>query len=388
MLDGYRIFDADAHTMMSPRMWADLPEEFAARRPRAVRISDESGLGYWNTGWYVDGRLEPHPFGPGAQSANTPAMVLDEFQPAPGKPRAAIGSNEFSVPLASLDLSDPEARLQNLERMAVDIQMLFPSTLYAHMTSDPRFEAALYRSYNRYVGRQCQAMPKRLRWAGLLPMRDQEQALKALDEMQQLGAAAAVVFGTVGERLLSDPSFTPIWDAFAHARLPLCVHMGMSYPPFQDLCHSIQDANMIAKALPAQLAFVAIVGNRMLDRYPNLRVAFLEFGAEWIFYMFGRMDHYVKVNRRRMPTTAALPQKDVEDYAKCGRIFIAPESDDPMLVHEIALLGANQILFSSDFPHGEGRENAALSIVQRGDLIADQKRKILYDNPINFFGSS
>jgi hypothetical protein len=127
MLDGYRIFDADAHTMMSPRMWADLPEEFVPRRPRAVRISDESGLGYWNTGWYVDGRLEPHPFGPGAQSANTPAMVLDEFQPALGKPRAAIGSNDFPVPLASLDLSDPQARLQNLERMAVDTQMLFPS---------------------------------------------------------------------------------------------------------------------------------------------------------------------------------------------------------------------------------------------------------------------
>ena len=104
MLDGYQIFDADAHTMMSPNMWADLPEDLAARRPRAVRISDESGLGYWNTGWYVDGRLEPHPFGPGAQSANTPAMVLDEFKPAPGKPRAAIGSTEFPVPLASLDL--------------------------------------------------------------------------------------------------------------------------------------------------------------------------------------------------------------------------------------------------------------------------------------------
>jgi predicted TIM-barrel fold metal-dependent hydrolase len=387
MLNGYQIFDADAHTMMSPTMWADLPEDFAARRPRAVRISDESGLGYWNTGWYVDGRLEPHPFGPGAQSANTPAMVLDEFKPAPGKPRAAIGSNEFSVPAASLDLSDPEARLQNLERMAVDIQMLFPSTLYAHMTFDPGFEAALYRSYNRYVGRQCRAAPKRLKWAGLLPMRDQSEAIKALDEMQQLGATAAVVFGTVGERLLSDPSFTPIWDAFARGTLPLCIHMGMSYPPFQDLCHSIQDANMIAKALPAQLAFVAVVGNKMLDRYPNLRVAFLEFGAEWIFYMFGRMDHYLKVNRRRMPSITALPQKEVEDYAKCGRIFIAPESDDPMLTQEIALLGADQILFSSDFPHGEGRENAALSILERGDLSAEQKRKILYDNPIKFFGA-
>lgn len=387
MLDGYRIFDADAHTMMSPRMWADLPEDFAARRPRAVRISDESGLGYWNTGWYVDGRLEPHPFGPGAQSANTPAMVLDEFKPEPGKPRAMIGSTDFPVPMGSLDLSDTEARLQNLERMAVDIQMLFPSTLYAHMTADPRLEAALYRSYNRYVGNQCRSGRKRLKWAGLLPMRDQGEAIKALDEMQQLGASAVVIFGTVGERLLSDPTFTPIWDEFARRTLPLCVHMGMSYPPFQDLCHSIQDANMIAKALPAQLAFVAVVGNKMLDRYPNLRVAFLEFGAEWIFYMFGRMDHYLKVNRRRMPSAAALPQKDVEDYVKCGRIFIAPESDDAMIGQEIALLGADQILFSSDFPHGEGRENAARGILDRADLTAEQKRKILYDNPVNLFGA-
>ena len=34
-------------------------------------------------------------------------------------------------------------------------------------------------------------------------------------------ARAAVVFGTAGERWLSDPSFTPIWDEFASAKLPL-----------------------------------------------------------------------------------------------------------------------------------------------------------------------
>ena len=58
-----------------------------------------------------------------------------------------------------------------------------------------------------------------------------------------------------------------------------------------------------------------------------------------------------------------------------------------MLAQEIALLGEDQILFSSDFPHGEGRENAARGIIHRSDLTAEQKRKILYDNPINLFGS-
>ena len=28
MLQGYRLFDADAHAMMSPRMWETLPQEF------------------------------------------------------------------------------------------------------------------------------------------------------------------------------------------------------------------------------------------------------------------------------------------------------------------------------------------------------------------------
>ena len=37
--------------------------------------------------------------------------------------------------------------------MGFDAQMLFPSTLYAHMTDDLGFEAALYRAYNRYVGK-------------------------------------------------------------------------------------------------------------------------------------------------------------------------------------------------------------------------------------------
>ena len=34
MIDGYRIYDADAHVNVAQQMWEDLPKEFAARRPR------------------------------------------------------------------------------------------------------------------------------------------------------------------------------------------------------------------------------------------------------------------------------------------------------------------------------------------------------------------
>jgi predicted TIM-barrel fold metal-dependent hydrolase len=377
MLEGYRLFDADAHAMMSPRMWETLPKEYAIRRPRPTRVADASDMGRWTNGWLVEGQIIPHALGPGSQPGNEPARVLEEFG-------ASSSSPDF--PLTSFDLSDPEARLLGLDYMGIDHQMLYPTTLYARMTSDPGFEAGLFRSYNRYIGRQCKSASRRLKWAGLIPLRDQKQGCEAIEEMKSLGATAAVVYGTAGDRLLCDPSFTPVWDELNRSGLPLCVHMGMSYPPFVAVCNGLLDAHGIGMSLPAMMAFVAIVGHGMLDRYPNLKVGFLEFGAEWIFYMVGRLDHYLPIDRGQMPIKAEVPQRTIEEYVKSGKIFLAGEADDKMLVQEIDLLGEDQILYSSDLPHGEGRHNAAKQILARHDLSDTQKRKILYDNAVKFFG--
>jgi predicted TIM-barrel fold metal-dependent hydrolase len=123
-----------------------------------------------------------------------------------------------------------------------------------------------------------------------------------------------------------------------------------------------------------------------------LKVAFLEFGAEWIFYMVSRMDHYLPLDRGghpmglSMPNATDLPRQSIRDYAKSGRIFIAAEANDRMIEQLFQLVGENHVLFSSDFPHGEGRENAAAEILERKDLAASQKQKLLYDNTVRLFG--
>jgi len=58
-----------------------------------------------------------------------------------------------------------------------------------------------------------------------------------------------------------------------------------------------------------------------------------------------------------------------------------------MLQQLFDLIGEDQVLFSSDFPHGEGRDNAALEILERQDISETQKRKLLYDNTVRFFGA-
>jgi predicted TIM-barrel fold metal-dependent hydrolase len=380
MLQGYAVYDADAHAIMSPAMWRDLPDDYRRRRPRAVRIIDDHDLGRWNTGWLIEGRLEPHVFGPGSHAANTPGIIIEEMGT-----RGNVDKAHGALPVGCLDLSNPQERLATLDKLGIDVQFLMPSTLYANITEEPAYEAALYRTYNRYMAQQCRGCSDRLKWAALLPLRDASQAGEAIEEMQKLGAAAAVVYGTVGNRMLSHSSFAPVWEEFARSGLPLCVHMGSSYAALNELCENILDSNMISKALPANLAFVALVGHGMLDRYPNMKIGFLEFGAEWIFYMAGRLKHYAALNRRRMPSSKGLLQRDVDDYFKSGRIFVAAEADDAMLVQEMTLLGEDQILFSSDFPHDEGRGDAMKEIIERNDISQSQKKKILHHNTVRFF---
>ena len=89
MINGYKIFDADAHVMMSPKMWQDLPKEYEPRRPRPLEIADSAGAGIRRTGWLIEGRMEPHAYGPGAQGANTPTTVMAEFGAVPVHPGLA-----------------------------------------------------------------------------------------------------------------------------------------------------------------------------------------------------------------------------------------------------------------------------------------------------------
>jgi len=109
------------------------------------------------------------------------------------------------------------------------------------------------------------------------------------------------------------------------------------------------------------------------------------------FYRVSRMDHYLPLDRGGHPMGSSVPnatdlaRQGIRDYVKSGRIFIAAEADDRMIGQLVELIGEDHVLFSSDFPHGEGRENAAAEILERKDLSASQKQKPLYDNTVRLF---
>jgi hypothetical protein len=72
----------------------------------------------------------------------------------------------------------------------------------------------------------------------------------------------------------------------------------------------------------------------------------MEFGAEWIFYMVGRLDHYLARDREIQPPVlnARMPAQTMKEYLRSGRVFICGEMKDPLMKEEIALLGEEHFI--------------------------------------------
>src|SRR3954470_7115582 len=122
-----RAIDADSHVEESDATWDYLDAEFADRRPRVVQVPDAPWLMGFDALWWIDGHTYPHPRGHGASIYSSPPLST----------RAR--HKRFSV--ESQSLSDLGARIGDLDRFGLDVQVLFPTVFLEPLTADLRFEA-------------------------------------------------------------------------------------------------------------------------------------------------------------------------------------------------------------------------------------------------------
>src|SRR5918996_2345215 len=157
------IIDADAHVEESPAMFDRLEKEYHSRRPLAVRFDEDTIFGKYNAVWLIDGETYPKLIGKGGTIFRTPTLMA-----AAKLKRETIGAQE---------MTDLDARINDMDRVKIDIQVVFPSLFLTTTTEDLRLEAALLRAYNTFLG-ECSAATKgRIRFAALVPIRDIDMSI-------------------------------------------------------------------------------------------------------------------------------------------------------------------------------------------------------------------
>ena len=125
----------------------------------------------------------------------------------------------------------------------------------------------------------------------------------------------------------------------------------------------------------------------LLERFPDLKVSFLEGSAGWLPFWLGRLDdHAVPGHRQEVffdaPTMALKPS---EYFYRQG--FVACDGDESALSAAVELCGDNHIVWNTDYPHADAPdpEKAIPSLVNQ-PISEEAKRKILWDNPARLYG--
>jgi predicted TIM-barrel fold metal-dependent hydrolase len=327
------VVDADAHINEDATTWQHLDEQYPGRHRAGTSGGKQVHL--------MEGKLYPTQEGPGCGVPVDSALMS-------GVSRG--------------DSSDLEDRVGMLDTEGIDVQVLFGGLAIA-VTSldDPAFAADFAIAYNDWLLRDVSGRhPDRLRGVAVLPLQDVGRAIDEMKRSVANGAVAVMIPPVVGDRNLDDLAFLPFFAEAAAIGVPVAVHSapGMNLPlPAAGRFSNYAQVHSLSFPVDQMVAFTALAMGGVLDRYPELRVAFLESGIGWVPYFV----HRVREHREGRPELLGQMTSMPEAYFSRGQCFFSFEGDEPCLAAYIEQLGAGSLLYASDYPHWDAEPAGSLA---------------------------
>jgi predicted TIM-barrel fold metal-dependent hydrolase len=257
---------------------------------------------------------------------------------------------------------DPVARLVDMDAEGIDVAVLYPTAMLTWIEEADIFGAAC-RAYNNWLHDYCAAAPERLFPVALVPLQDADAAITEMRRaVADLGAKAVMIrpASYLDGRKLNDPVYDRFWAAAAALDCPIGVHPS----PHGDMANSCRLLGLadgvvdptqglalrqgLTNAFDLQMAVAYFVLGGICERHPGLRVAFLEGTGGWIVPMLQRFDHQFEIFGSSDQTM--LPS---EVFAR--QCMISFDPDEVALAFTAEHLGAEKLLWASDYPHPDAK---------------------------------
>jgi predicted TIM-barrel fold metal-dependent hydrolase len=280
-----------------------------------------------------------------------------------------------------LDLTDPKARIDTMDALGVDVQVVFSTFYIGAEVDNPLEEAALSRSYNRWVAERLAGHTDRLRWVLRPPVRMLERAFEEIEFGANHGAAGIHLRGIEHGMYLCDPYFYPLYERAQDLNLPILVHNGSTirHVPGIPIGNFVpQPPALMLQLYGLMCAFHAVLGSDLSERFPRLRWAFIEGGAAFaipVMHQHARRDMSIGVQPfldARMPTPEDLERMNM---------FVALETDEDV-PYLAKVLGRQNLVVGTDFGHNDlGTEvGAHQTVLAREDVGSELAAGIVQGN--------
>ncbi len=382
MLD-FPAFDADNHYYEA--LDAFTRHLDPAMKKRTMQWAEIEGKQRLLVGGQIN-RFIPNPT---FESVSKPGALADFFRAKAGvgDMRAAFGELE---PITDRpEYRDRDARLRLMDEQGLEACIMLPTLgvgMETALEHDREALLAAFRAFNRWLeddwGLNYQG---RIYAAPYITLVDVDWAVEELDYAIDHDAGVVLmrpgsVYGPERRRPPGDPAHDAFWARLNEAGITLAIHGGdSSYAPYEQLwglsgeteSFRIPPLKRLLSASPIHDTMASLMADRLFERFPNLRVATIETGSGWVAPLLKRL-RSVKV---QVPGVF-----DADPYELfLEHVWVSPFFEDNVLAL-VERVGAEHVLFGSDYPHAEGLAEPTSFVKEIDGLSDSDVHKIMHDN--------
>jgi predicted TIM-barrel fold metal-dependent hydrolase len=248
---------------------------------------------------------------------------------------------------------DPHERLKDMDTDGVDSEVLYcevSAFRYLYLVKNGWREAT--QAFNNALNDFGSVDPKRLVVSYQIPIHDIDFAVQEVRRVAGLGAKSLqlpVFPAELGFPDYFDERYDPLWSVIQEYDLPICCHIGIN-TQLDDLARrdpTPQRGIMVPLVgLSTVEAFGMWMVTGVLERFPNLKVVFVEPGVGWVAWYLYIIDDMATRQKYEFPGIKELPS--FYFHRNLHLTFIDEPDAIQLLRHRV---GVENIMWSSDYPH-------------------------------------
>lgn len=383
----HSIVSADAHILEPPDIWKNwLADAYQDKAPKLVKDADGGDA------WLFAGATTPDPIGLTA----TPGMPLDQFR------WTGVTYDE-----ARLGCYDGAARLEDMTRDGVDVEILFPpQRTIGHFLGDEddAFVLAGVDAYNNFLFDEfCAPDPARLVGAYQIPSLGIDTAVEYLHKAKARGAKTVVIscWPAGGESISeADDRF---WAAAVEAEMPVCIHILMIsraarlrarqavaraggrqlYGEGTGRAGAKAAASLsgVFSSVPSTIGQLIFTG--VFERFPGLHVSMIEIGVGWLPHFLEAMDDKYWRNRSWADLPISRPPSSYW-FENMSATFVR----DDYGIRNRHEVGVANMMWSTDYPHHGNDWPYSRKVINEtmAGVPPEEKHQIICGNAVRIFG--
>ena len=286
-----------------------------------------------------------------------------------------------------------------LQEVGIDVTVLYPTRGLGYGTIVSRdWSIAVASAYNDWLHSTYLARSSRFKGMALIPMQEPEAAIKELRRaVEDLGFVGAMLpsFGLSDH--LGSKQYWGVYEEADRLGCAIAVHGGAHSGIGLDNMNVYAPVHALGHPLGQAYALAGMTFNGVFERFPKMRVGFMEGGIAWFLMCWERFtaSHATHMEYQLRDDDMLGPKigERVSDYLQrqidADRIFIGCEGDEPALAYAVKLVGNMPFLYSSDFPHEVTRDSCIEELNElreNEELNAADKEAILHKNSRRFYG--